>query len=207
MSISVSIDHRRALGPVRDQGNRSTCLSHAATLAHEHARGSIDPLSPEYLHYFASGPGGGASFHSVASALRQPGQPTEADCPYLAGDPTSSWTLPGGVVTFRRESEPKNNNCGDIEALLNSGAVPVLGITLPLPFFTPSDPWVIPSAGPIHGRHAVTAVAMGIATNGKAVLIRNSWGAAWGDGGHAWLDETFLAQHLHDLMVLTHEVT
>ena len=70
MSITVHIDLRSALGPVRDQGARPTCLSLATTVAHEHARGSDASLAPEYLHYFASAKGSsdGVLFPVLAAA-------------------------------------------------------------------------------------------------------------------------------------------
>ena len=37
MNITILVDHRRSLGPIRDQGARPTCLSFACTSAHEHA--------------------------------------------------------------------------------------------------------------------------------------------------------------------------
>ena len=54
MNFDIHLDYRSSLGPVRDQRARPTCLAHASTTAHEHARGSSLPLSPEYLHYFAA---------------------------------------------------------------------------------------------------------------------------------------------------------
>ena len=55
MNVTIRHDYRPLLGRVRDQGARPTCLAHASTTAHEHARGSKVALSPEYLHYFAAG--------------------------------------------------------------------------------------------------------------------------------------------------------
>ena len=40
MNVTIRHDYRPLLGPVRDQGARPTCLAHASTTAHEHARGS-----------------------------------------------------------------------------------------------------------------------------------------------------------------------
>ena len=78
MNVTIRLDYRPRLGPVRDQGFRPTCLAHASTTAHEHARGSTAALSPEYLHYFASGNDGthaGVDFSTVSRALLDPGQP------------------------------------------------------------------------------------------------------------------------------------
>lgn len=208
MSIAVHIDLRPALGPVRDQGARPTCLSMATTVAHEHARGFDASLAPEYLHYFASAKGStdGVLFPDVTRALKHPGQPVEADCPYYPGGLPPGWHPPKGVNLYRRESEPRTPDGNQIAALLDIGRVPVLGISVPQPFYSPIPPWVISPDGPIRGRHAVAAVALGAAGATRCFLVRNSWGTAWGNAGHAWLDETFIAQHLRHLLVLTDEI-
>ena len=155
MSITVHIDLRSSLGSVRDQGARPTCLSLATTVAHEHARASDASLAPEYLHYFASAKGSsdGVLFPDVARALRHPGQPAEEDCPYCPGGLPSDWHPPQGVNLYRRESEPRPPDGNQIAALLGIGRVPVLGISVPQPFYSPTPPWVISSDGPILGRH------------------------------------------------------
>jgi hypothetical protein len=55
-------------------------------------------------------------------------------------------------------------------------------------------------------RHAVIAVGHGMVDGARAVLIRNSWGAAWGVEGHAWLPELFIEPRLTRLALLTEEV-
>ena len=209
MSIAIHLDLRSALGPVRDQGARPTCLSLASTTAHEHARGSGVRLSPEYLHYFASSGGSsdGARFPDIVRALRNPGQPAEADCPYYHNGLPSDWLPPTGVNLYRRKSDSKNPFPDEIEALLNARHVPILGISVPHTFYSPTPPWIISPAGPVRGLHAVVAVAVGATQTTRCFLIRNSWGIAWGDDGHAWLDEAFMDQHLYHLLALTHEVT
>ena len=208
MSITILLDHRSALGSVRDQGARPTCLSLAATTAHEHARSSGTPFSPEYLHYFASqgGSSDGVSFPDIIRALEDPGQPSEADCPYHPDGPPSGWLPPKSVTLYRRKGDLKQPTPDEIEALLTAGHVPVLGITTTQAFYLPAPPWMIPPDGPILGLHAVTAVALGATGAMRHFLIRNSWGAAWGDDGHAWLDGAFMDRHLRHLLVLTDEV-
>lgn len=209
MTVQVEVDFRPKLGPVRDQGTRQTCLAHASSVAHEHSRGSGLTLSPEYLHFFAvtGRSSGGRTIDGLVNALKRAGQSTEADCPYLSSDPPKGWKPPGALRVFRCASEPKFPSAAEVERALKAGSIPVLGISLPEPFFLPSPPWIIPARGSLRGLHAVAAV--GIAAHGsiKLILVRNSWGADWGDGGHAWLDFDFIGQHLKDLLVLTHEVT
>lgn len=209
MNITLLVDHRKSLGPIRDQGLRPTCLSFAGTSAHEHARRSTMPLSPEYLDYFMSSndPAGGASFPELARALRDPGQPSEQDCPYQMTERPLGWLAPPSVRLYRCESEPRDPTTDEIEALLTAGTVPVLGISLPEDFFSPTPPWLITSVGAIRGLHAITAVGLGTTVVSRCFLVRNSWGTDWADNGHAWLDEAFLNRHLRDVLALTEEVT
>jgi len=204
----VEVDLRGTLLAVRDQGARPTCLAHAVTAAHEHARGASAHLSPEYLHFFASqGRAVGNSMDEVAEALKIEGQSAESHCPYFAQDPPSGWKPPTDLTVFRRASEPKNATAATVEGWIRGGLAPVLGLTLPESFFDPTAPWLISSSGPVRGLHAVVGVGLGRHQGNRAFLIRNSWGADWGDGGYVWLGDAFLAQHLKAALVLTHEVS
>lgn len=204
----VEVDLRGTILAVRDQAARPTCLAHAVTAAHEHARGASTPLSPEYLHFFAR-PGGtaGRSMDAAADALKAEGQSAESDCPYLPQDPPSGWKPPTGLMVFRRASEPRNATAATVESWIRGGLAPVLGLTLPESFFDPTAPWVIRSSGTLRGLHAVVGLGLGRHQGNRVFLIRNSWGADWGDGGYAWLDDAFMAAHLREALVLTHEVS
>lgn len=205
----VDIDLRPGFIAVRDQGPRPTCLAHAASSAHERARAVMDSLSPEYLHFFATGgsPSRGCTMDASAKALADEGQPAEADCPYLATAPAAASRPPARVQVFRRASESKGRDVADIEAAIRAHQAPVLGISLPESFFRPKAPWVISPTGRMRGLHAVAGAGLGRHKGQRVVLIRNSWGPSWGEGGYAWLDEAFVAQHLKHVLVLTHEVT
>ena len=210
MNISIGLDYRPLLGAVRDQHARPTCLAHAATAAHEHARGSPIALSPEYLHYFASNNDPspeGVGVSSISRALLEPGQPSETDCPYHLKEPSPTWTPPSNVTLHRRQSASVPLDPDNVEALLKARHVPVLCISTPDAFYEPAPPWIISSTGPVRGLHAVVAVGFGTTFTMRHFLVRNSWGTAWADEGHAWLDDVFLIAHLRDVLVLTNDVT
>ncbi len=204
----VELDLRGALQAVRDQESRPTCLAHAVTVAHEHARGATAQLSPEYLHFFASnGSPSGTSMDEVANELKVEGQSDEAHCPYFSKGPPLGWKPPPGLTVFRRASEPRNVTPAALEGWIRGGFVPVLGLSVREPFFNPVSPWIIPSNGRLRGLHAVVGVGLGRHQGNRVFLIRNSWGSGWGDGGHVWLDDGFLARHLKEALLLTHEVS
>ena len=209
MNVSIQLDYRSQLGPIRDQGPRPTCLSFAATAAHEFARSSRMPLSPEYLHYFASvkSRSGGIQFSDVAFALEDSGQPAETKCSYNFTAPPDGWLPPKRIDLYRRKSKSKGPSVDQLANLLDDGDLPVLGIAIPKPFFFPASPWLISSTGPVLGLHAVVVVARGTTGATRCFLVRNSWGTGWGDKGHAWIDDAFVDQHLQRLLVLKDEVT
>jgi papain like protease len=203
----VEVDWRDEHLAVRDQGARPTCLAHAATAAHEHTRGAVAHLSPEYLHFFARGSSTGSSMDDVAEALKVEGQSEEVDCPYLPQDPPAGWKPPAGLTVFRRGSEPKNATAAAVESWIRACVTPVLGLSLPESFYNPTAPWVISPTGSVRGLHAVVAVGLGRHQGDRVFLIRNSWGADWGDGGYAWLSNAFFARHLKEALLFTDEAS
>lgn len=42
------------------------------------------------------------------------------------------------------------------------------------------------------GFHAMIVVGVRQGKNGREFLLRNSWGAGWGDDGHAWVEESYI---------------
>jgi hypothetical protein len=208
MSVIIEVDHRPNLCVVRDQGARPTCLAFATTAAHEFARRSKEPLSPEYLHYFASGrcTSVGVTFSEVARALKEEGQPTEIVCPYRLGGAPNGWAPPVSADVYRRDNRTHQASVTKLYEVLRGGYVPVLGISLPKPFFAPVEPWVLTGEGQCLGMHAVVAVGIGSYEQRGCFLVRNSWGTGWGKGGHVWLSEEFITRHMKALSTLTDEV-
>ena len=79
-STTIKTDLRRLFGPVRDQGQRPTCLAFAASDVHAALRGAWSPLSCEYIFFRAQQrskrkPTEGATLPSMLEALRDDGQP------------------------------------------------------------------------------------------------------------------------------------
>lgn len=205
MSVAIELDLRPALGPVRDQRELPTCLAFAVTAAHEHVLRSGVELSPGQLHLQAAEMqiGKGVSIESIRDALLAPGQALEADCPYDLVESKPDWLPVSGLPLFRRASETLSPTPRNLMSALESGHVPVLGISLPAAFLSPYAPWLVEPGDVVGGLHAVAGVGLGLHGSERCVLIRNSWGPEWGDAGHVWLSERFVARHLHELMVLS----
>jgi C1A family cysteine protease len=148
----------------------------------------------------------------MLAALKEDGQPLEADWPYLAslpGDP-NDYGPPEKVAVFRRNGEPRPVSVDEIVARLDAGSPTVILMMLSDAFYMPDALGVVraaPGEGPDPmRRHAVIAVGHGTLDGARAVLVRNSWGADWGVNGHAWLPETFIAPRLRRLALLTEEL-
>jgi hypothetical protein len=212
MTLHIVQDLRPVLGPVRDQGRRPTCLSFATSAAHEQARGNLEPLCVEWLFYHAAqragtGPGEGTTLADTRHVLHSIGQPLEPVWPYIGLPVTGlSWGPPTAVTPlFRCGSDGCKADAAQIRELLDRGRPVVLALFVSSAFTTAAA-WlrmgneiILPEDGePIdHQRgHAIVAVGHGRVGREELILVRNSWGTAWGRDGHAWVRETYLSRRL-----------
>lgn len=212
MTLSIMQDLRPVLGPVRDQGRRPTCLSFAASAAHEQARADLEPLCVEWLYYHAAkragtGPREGTTLPDTRHVLHEIGQPLEPVWPYN-GRPVQDrdWSPPTNVSSlFRCGSDDCESHAAQIRELLDRGR-PVIIALFVSSAFTAATTWIrmgneiiLPEdSEPIDRQrgHAVVAVGHGRIGQDELILIRNSWGMAWGRGGHAWVRESYLSRRI-----------
>lgn len=216
--IVVYIDLRSEFGRARNQGPRPTCLAFATSDAHAGLRSGWAPLSCEYAFYHAQRRAGrpprkGALLSSMLDVLREDGQPEESGWPYLPTTPTdlASWMPPATVGTlFGRSGEKAGASIDQIIDEMNKGRPVIVLLTLSPAFYKPTPQGVIhPAASEVpqpERRHAVIAVGHGTVDGHRAILVRNSWGEGWGDGGYGWLTEPFLGPRLFAAAKLTEEV-
>jgi hypothetical protein len=97
--VTPKIDLRAKFGPVRDQGQRPTCLAFAVSDTHAALRTPWAALSCEYVFYHAQRrasrpPTTGAELPHMLDALREDGQPIESAWAYLANSPSNTWAPP-----------------------------------------------------------------------------------------------------------------
>ncbi len=212
MSSPSTVDLRASLPPIRDQGQRGTCLAFAVTAGHEVSRGggaAADDLSVEALYWGCKRTDGnwksGTTFTSAATALGTWGQPVEADWPYDPRRPEGAEYCPpsraGGAGWFRSGLRGFAVSVADVRTHLDGGTPVLLGLTVFDTFYRPdadghiADP---PAGAKARGRHAV--VAVGHQTG--EVLIRNSWGATWALGGYAWIGDAYIGSHAGSVWII-----
>jgi hypothetical protein len=218
-SISIKTDLRHLFGPVRDQGQRPTCLAFAASDTHASLRDGWVPLSCEYAFYHAQRRSSrtaaqGSILTDMLGALREDGQPEESAWPYLQTLPAdlAKWEPPADVEQlFRRSGEPDVYAIDIVLALLDRGvpALVLLYLSRSFYFAGPND-FIDETAGEgpdFNRRHAVIAVGHGVTNSQRAILIRNSWGNRWGVEGYGWLSEKFLQTRVYKLAVLKEDLS
>jgi hypothetical protein len=209
MEVNVSVDLRDRFGEIRYQGKRPTCMAFASSDAHSFARDSTEPLSVEYGFFHAvrlkAKPDRtqGVGIRLMSRALSNDGQPLETGWPYLIDlSATDDWEVPKSPGTlFRRHiklSIPPTT--ASIYASLDSGRPVILVIDISESFLRVTAGTILkaPADEPRLNTHAVVAVGYGESGGTRCMLIRNSWGRKWCDGGYAWVQEDYLAPRLHD---------
>lgn len=216
--LTIATDLRPMFGPARDQGQRPTCLAFAASDAHAALRPDWTPLSCEFAFFHAQRrsnrwPSQGATLGSILEALRHDGQPAEADWPYLANLTLDhADRLPPANVgpIFRRGGHAAADVVATVIGKLDQQEPVILLKTLSASFFAPTVDGVVDAAqGEMPDpalRHATIAVGHGTINGSAAILIRNSWGPAWGLNGHAWLTERFLTPRLFATACLLEDI-
>lgn len=202
--VETETDHRASLGPVRDQGERPTCLSHATSTVHTWDRSLDNPLSAAALHYHATGAdwSRGSTIGELQDALEHEGHPESRHCPPLQPGQLAAWSPPENVQVYRSPSETDVGLGSVAIEAVHDDQLPVLVVSLPDEFYRPQPPWVLTAGDVRGGYHAVTGIGVGTHEDEPTLLIRNSWGKSWADGGHAWLDPSFLDEHLEVVLLL-----
>lgn len=206
-------DMRALLPPVRDQGQRGTCVAFAVTAVHEVARATggaavSEDLSEEALFWGCKLIDGnwnaGTRFSSAAAAIGSRGQPLEAVWPYI---PRRAAGIPYDSPRKSAQDWHKadlGQSALDLELVreeIDTGRPVVLGLTVFDTLFSPSLAGRIDAPAPgarAQGRHAVLAVGH----DATALLIRNSWGTTWAIGGYGWLSNDYAERHVREAWVI-----
>jgi hypothetical protein len=207
MHVQPAIDLSASLGPVRCQGQRSTCMAFAMSDLNRSASAAPEALSAEFLYRAAGAltpawsPGKGLRTMEAIQATHAPGQPLEIHFPYASADPAGADhpVAPAGRALFTSRFDHRPFAMQSLVSALERGHVVGLVTRVTLGLFTPTDGVVPHDVNVLPGQyHAMLAVGWGIAPDSGVghLLVRNSWSDAWGLAGHAWLPEPFVNLHV-----------
>ncbi|WP_254280762.1 C1 family peptidase [Haloarcula marina] len=201
--LEAKVDRRTDFHEVQDQGPFKTCLSYATSAVHRINKNIEYSLSAEALHYTASEGGfrTGCNMMEIQEALFETGQPERHHCEEITMQNHLQWSPPSGVEYYQSDSSFENASIEVVQRLIQEGRYPILGIAITDKFRDPEPPWVL-YPGEIVGRHAVVGVGLGEFNGNPVILVRNSWGSEWADSGYAWLDRSFLEDHLEGLLLV-----
>ena len=212
--MTVSIDLRKRISPVGDQGIRPTCVAFALTACHEFVY-ELSPkeLSKDSLHWkcvcIDGSANNGVSVDAAILALKKEGQHLEEDWPYIPHLDELTWeSLQPPKLNDKpvfRVAKGISIRITDPNALLN-----ILKTRGPLfvvlqiweSFFLPINGQIsIPKTDmeEYRGLHAVSVVGF---TNEDSAIIRNSWGTSWGNFGHCIMPFEYLRKYAFNIQFL-----
>jgi C1A family cysteine protease len=188
-----SKDNQNWVTPILNQGNCGSCVAFAtvATLETQMNISHQYPwLNPKYSTeaLFACGGGGCESGwwpSSAASFLKNKGVPDEACAPYTMGatgqDVSCSSICPDSAARSQKVSNVNTpRNAEAVKAALRHGPL-VTTLDVYADFILYGSGIYKHTTGDYLGGHAVSII--GYNDEGRYWIIRNSWGADWGENG------------------------
>ncbi len=216
--MTIAVDLRGQLEPVRDQGRRPTCLAFAASAVHRAAHGHSSELCPEWLYYHATRrdglrPDQGSTIEATCAVIPTKGQPDETFWPYQGHNPNPlPYRPPNGQPTVVRCDAGRRNGATDRWRVeLDAGLPVAIALFISPTFYSParfagSEAIMGDDPDPIDPAlvHAVVLAGHGDLDGTPHLLVRNSWGLGWGWAGHAWFPETYLARRFVGAFVIQH---
>lgn len=178
-TLPPTLDHRPKLRPVRDQGSTSTCAAQVAACIKEfHERIDTDnamDFSAQFVYdRRANHPGDGMHGRDVMNILLKAGDAPESLHPFR-GDPRPAAADKAKLYTIKEYAQVDTVE-GVKRALFRDGPCYV---SFPV-YNHGTKMWKARDGETMTGGHAMTIV--GYTRTG--FIIRNSWGADWGDKGH-----------------------
>ena len=201
--LPPAIDLRNCLMPIRDQGQEGACsgFSTAANRegAHQIATGQSLPdfLSPAYLYgrtRIAEGTfpdDSGASIADEMAILKGYGVCTEAELPYTqnaAEAPTAEADVDAKAFTVDEVMYVETLNPQNTKQVLSKDMLITIGFTVFTSFEQTGPDGIVPSrksTDQVLGGHGV--LLCGYDDAKSLWIIRNQWGAGWGDKGYCYM--------------------
>lgn len=212
-ALPPAADLRSRMPPVYDQGRLGSCTANAigAALEYLHVKEGLGDLRPSRLFIYYNerslegtvATDSGARIRDGIKTVNRQGACAEATWPYVEAKfrekpPERAYAEGRRHVAVAYE---RLATLDDFRTCLAAADPVALGFSVPASFEGPevarTGRLPMPAAGErILGGHAVLAVGYDDRTS--CLLVRNSWGAAWGVAGHFWMPYGYVEQGLAD---------
>lgn len=209
-AVPVSADLRSGLPPVYDQGQLGSCTANAIA-AHldfdRHKQGEAFITPSRLFIYYNERKDQGTTKSDAGSTIRESvkavvkyGACQESLWPYIVSKFASKPTKPDYTAALKYEGLTYQSIARDantMQACLASGLPFVIGFTVYESFESAAvaKNGIVPlpaASESVLGGHAV--LVCGYTTiNGQSYwIVRNSWGASWGDKGYFYMPQSYL---------------
>jgi C1A family cysteine protease len=215
----AALDLREYFPPAGDQQTLQSCCAHAcAGLAGYFVRRSFGRAlhgSALFLYQTARRLAGapddrGVGLRATLKALLRFGLPPEQFCPYdvarFAEEPAAflysfgNEVRPALYVRLDARQAPGREALRSVKSFLAAGFPSAFGFTVFSSASAGADLPAPTAFDSVRGGQAVVAVGYDdgyrIRSTRGALLVRNSWGRAWGDGGYGWLPYAYFEEGL-----------
>lgn len=196
--------------PISRQGKLLSCTANATADALEMlmARsGPVVQLSRLFIYYNArnyhnsTNDDGGTYLRMTFEAVKRLGVCPESMWEYVVENvnvrpPLRAYQAANDnkVTAFYRISSSGDERLDDIESALRAGHPVAFGthVTKAFEDYEGSNDRAFTQPSTVGGRHAMLFCGLRRRAGKRELWVRNSWGTAWGIGGFAWLDESYV---------------
>jgi Papain family cysteine protease len=206
--------------PLMQQGARPLCLPFSLSHAHEVAVSDRhdSAMAPEAIWWHCANLGqvsaDGMLLEHGGHALARTGQPLLTTWPWNPAlgpgteePPASAGRPPWRTAVVEPITLAHDGIESELEDGLAAGRPVVLVLEVTDEFYDAAADGTIQMPdirSPAGDYHAVLVVGAAVhATQGRRLLIRNSWGGYWGAGGYAWLPVDYLVAFAVQAAVVT----
>jgi C1A family cysteine protease len=180
-----------AVNPVKDQRQCGSCWAFSATSAIESSiflsTGKLLNLAEQQMVDCGAATGnhgcnGGWMDYAFEYIIKAGGQELTTDYPYTAKDSTCKFVKTKSAGTIKKYTDVAQNDCNGLVKALNQQPVSV-AIAANAIMNYQKGVFKVTTCG-TGLNHGVTAVGYGTDGTDNWYIVRNSWGAGWGENGY-----------------------